>query len=90
VTSEILVHPAAWADCRDALRDAYERRAKDLGIRLVADEEPGSEGSDVVVLVNDGSFLPETFVLRAPCPAGRRGWEHVVRRELRLDDPCFT
>ncbi len=88
-TSEILVHPEAWAEASDASRDAYERRAKDLGIHLSADRETGSEGKEVVVLVCRGDFVSDAFELAARCPRGRAAWEHIVRRELGLDDPCL-
>lgn len=87
--TEILVQPEAWAEASDASRDAYRRKAKDLGIRLATDEEPGAEGKDVVVLVREGAYVPETFVLKGRCSAGRAAWEHVVRRELGFGDPCF-
>lgn len=88
-TTEILLQPEAWAQASDANRDAYERKAKDLGIRLAHDEDPGAHSMDVVVLVREGGYVPQTFKLTARCPLGRAAWEHVVRRELGLPDPCL-
>lgn len=87
--TEILVQPGEWAEASDASRDAYRRKAKDLGIRLATDEAPGAEGKDVVVLVREGAYVAETFVPKGRCPLRRPGWEHVVRRELGFGDPCF-
>lgn len=87
--SEILVHPEAWLEASDASRDAYERRAKDIGVYLSAATQSGAGGKDVVVIVRDGAFVLESFTLATRCPLGRQAWEHVVRRALGLADPCF-
>ena len=86
----ITVNVLVWEQATEATQTAYLARAKELGIELQAGATGWASSEDLLVVrdLPAGAHIDIAFFAGEP-ECERPLWEHALRRQLDLPDPCF-
>jgi hypothetical protein len=87
--THVFVNPDDWEGLDEVARNEYMSSAEVQGIHFRVAYERTTNPNQIVTVSDDDFAALDAPYYFGPTGCGRREWEHLLRRALDMDDPCF-